>query len=219
MKLSGWPRGGCSIAARTLCRRPLCLPVLPYWSLLGPENCWDSERDARTYPGGRPVVAHPPCRAWGRLRHLAKPRHDERELAFHALDVVRSEGGVLEHPRASSFWKRGCPSLAGRSDGLVWGLYPRSPPVGMGASCPQADLALCHGCTCSRFAACSHGLGPCGTHGAAGTERTPLPSPSSLWKWRRQRTYPLFQYAIKETNRTPPPCAPILKPSSTKPLA
>jgi len=33
-------------------------------------DVWDAERDARTWPGGNPVVAHPPGRALGRLRHF-----------------------------------------------------------------------------------------------------------------------------------------------------
>lgn len=37
-------------------------------------DCWDMERDARLFPGGNPIVAHPPCRAWGQLSHMAKPR-------------------------------------------------------------------------------------------------------------------------------------------------
>jgi len=67
-------------------------------------ECFDMERDARSYAGQLPVVAHPPCRAWGRLRHMAKPRHDERALALHAVGVVRKLGGVLEHPAASTLW-------------------------------------------------------------------------------------------------------------------
>lgn len=67
-------------------------------------DVWDAERDARRWPGGVPLVAHPPCRAWGRLRQFAKPRDDERALAVLAVAQVRSWGGVLEHPAASSLW-------------------------------------------------------------------------------------------------------------------
>ena len=64
-------------------------------------DVWDAERDARRWPGGCPVVAHPPCRAWGVLAHLARPEADERALALFALDALRRNGGVLEHPRKS----------------------------------------------------------------------------------------------------------------------
>lgn len=67
-------------------------------------DVFDLERDARTYVGTAPVVAHPPCRGWGRLRHLAKVRPDEKDLALFAVDQVRRCGGVLEHPWASSLW-------------------------------------------------------------------------------------------------------------------
>lgn len=67
-------------------------------------DVYDVARDARTFRGGCPVVAHPPCRAWGRLRHFAKPRIDERELAIWAIRKVRECGGVLEHPAASRLW-------------------------------------------------------------------------------------------------------------------
>lgn len=67
-------------------------------------DVWDADRDARTWPGGNPVVAHPPCRAWGRLRHFAKPRPDEKALALFAVDQVRKWGGVLEHPAGSTLW-------------------------------------------------------------------------------------------------------------------
>lgn len=67
-------------------------------------DVWDAQRDARRWQGGAPVVAHPPCRAWGRLRALAKPRHDEKDLAIFAVDQVRKHGGVLEHPAHSTLW-------------------------------------------------------------------------------------------------------------------
>lgn len=67
-------------------------------------DVWDAERDARRWPGGAPVIAHPPCRAWGRLRHFAKPRDDEKALALYAVCQVRLNGGVLEHPLASTLW-------------------------------------------------------------------------------------------------------------------
>lgn len=67
-------------------------------------DVWDAERDARLWPGGSPVVAHPPCRAWGRLRHFAKPRDDEKGLALFAVAQVRKWGGVLEHPASSTLW-------------------------------------------------------------------------------------------------------------------
>lgn len=65
---------------------------------------FDAERDARTYDGPWPVVAHPPCRAWGMLRNLANPRPDERNLARLAVALVREFGGVLEHPAGSTLW-------------------------------------------------------------------------------------------------------------------
>lgn len=69
-------------------------------------NCdvWDIERDARKWPGNAPVVAHPPCRAWGRLRQFANPRPDEKSLALFAIDQIRKFGGVLEHPAGSTLW-------------------------------------------------------------------------------------------------------------------
>ena len=67
-------------------------------------DVWDIERDARRWGGGCPVVAHPPCRAWGRLRHFARPRDGERALAIWAAHQVQMWGGVLEHPAGSLLW-------------------------------------------------------------------------------------------------------------------
>lgn len=68
-------------------------------------DCWDIKRDARNWPGGNPIIAHPPCRAWGQLSHMASPREGEKELAIWSIEQIRKHGGVLEHPRASKLWK------------------------------------------------------------------------------------------------------------------
>lgn len=67
-------------------------------------DVYDIDRDARTWPGGSPVIAHPPCRAWGSLRHFAKPRIDEKALSPWAVEQVQHWGGVLEHPLNSSLF-------------------------------------------------------------------------------------------------------------------
>ncbi|WP_213629139.1 hypothetical protein [Pseudomonas sp. Pc102] len=67
-------------------------------------DVYDIDRDARTWCGGSPVVAHPPCRTWGRLRQFAKGRPDEKALGPWAVEQVRMWGGVLEHPAESSLF-------------------------------------------------------------------------------------------------------------------
>lgn len=79
-------------------------------------DVWDVERDARKWPGGAPLVAHPPCRAWGSFSHRAKPRPDEKQLALWAVDQVRTYGGVLEHPAFSKLWKEKPLPLPGEID-------------------------------------------------------------------------------------------------------
>lgn len=82
-------------------------------------DVWDIERNALTWPGGAPVVAHPPCRAWGRLRTFAKPRPGEKELALWSVDQIRMYGGVLEHPAGSLLWKEKPLPEPGQTD--AWG--------------------------------------------------------------------------------------------------
>ena len=68
-------------------------------------DVYDILRDARSYKGTHCVIAHPPCRAWGRLSHMAKPRPDEKELALFSVELVRNNGGIVEHPYGSRLWK------------------------------------------------------------------------------------------------------------------
>ncbi|WP_235430292.1 hypothetical protein [Xanthomonas sp. MUS 060] len=81
-------------------------------------DVYDKERDARTFAGAMPVVAHPPCRAWGSLRGLAKPLPGEKDLAPWAVEQVQRWGGVLEHPRMSRLWPHAGLPGAGRRDSI-----------------------------------------------------------------------------------------------------
>lgn len=67
-------------------------------------DCWDAERDAMKWPGGCPVVAHPPCRLWGSLKHMSTAPKTEKHLARFAVKAIRANGGCLEHPAKSGLW-------------------------------------------------------------------------------------------------------------------
>lgn len=86
-------------------------------------DVWDKDRDATLYAGDLPVVVHPPCRAWGQLRKLANPAPGEKELALFAVEKVRSNGGVLEHPKNSTLWPvAGLPEPGERDEFGGWTL-------------------------------------------------------------------------------------------------
>lgn len=68
-------------------------------------EAFDEERDARTFPGGMPVVAHQPCEQWGQLAHQAHVDPESKALAPWAVEQVRTWGGVLEHPNRSKLWE------------------------------------------------------------------------------------------------------------------
>lgn len=65
---------------------------------------YNAERDARTWPGGTPIVAHPPCAQWGRMYHMATANEEEKALGPLAVRLVRANGGVIEHPAGSKLW-------------------------------------------------------------------------------------------------------------------
>ena len=65
-------------------------------------DCWDEERDARTYQEGDKVICHPPCAPWG---NFAWNSNQDKTLAIHGYEVITRNGGILEHPRYSKLWK------------------------------------------------------------------------------------------------------------------
>jgi|HubBroStandDraft_2_1064218.scaffolds.fasta_scaffold58744_2 hypothetical protein len=67
-------------------------------------ECWDEDRDSYTYDHVMPVVAHPPCRLWGKLSHMSTADPIERLTGLHAIGVMMRCGGVIEHPASSRIW-------------------------------------------------------------------------------------------------------------------
>lgn len=84
-----------------------------YFGMAGVDP-WDEVRDARTYPGPFPVVAHPPCQRWGKLwagqplwikrTGERKRKGDDGGCFASALAAARKWGGVIEHPWGSHAW-------------------------------------------------------------------------------------------------------------------
>ena len=71
---------------------------------------WDIERNAMNYSGSLPVIAHPPCKRWGRYWSggpsvkIKKHKGDDSGMFAKSLWAVRTFGGVIEHPEASHAW-------------------------------------------------------------------------------------------------------------------
>lgn len=88
-------------------------------------DVWDITRDARTYAGPHPVVAHPPCQRWGRYwsggpsARVRRVLGDDDGCFAAALAAVRRWGGVLEHPEASHAWAHFGLARPPRSGGWV----------------------------------------------------------------------------------------------------
>lgn len=68
---------------------------------------FDKCRNAFSFTGDYPVIAHPPCRLWGKLKGLANPDDPflEKELGRFCVRKVIENGGVLEHPFDSGLFK------------------------------------------------------------------------------------------------------------------
>jgi len=101
----------------------------PYADLAA--EVYDAERDARTYTGDLPVVAHPPCGPWGKLSWSC--RHQNPDAGPHAVAEVRRCGGILEHPVGSRLFEH-CGILVGD---WSWPWRPTDPWGGYTIRIPQ----------------------------------------------------------------------------------
>jgi hypothetical protein len=83
----------------------LCAARNSIYKTMPDVEVYDIDRDVRSFAGGMPVIAHPPCRAWSAYcRHQAKPLPGEKELAPLCVEWLRQCGGVLEHPAHSRLY-------------------------------------------------------------------------------------------------------------------
>ena len=144
-------------------------------------DVWDIERDARKFTGGMPIVAHPPCRAWGGLSHMAKPRPDEKDLARIAVRMIRENGGVLEHPWRSKLWPDQQLPEPGRRD--EWGGFTIAvPQFWFGHRANKATRLYVCGCEPKEIPPIQFTLGeaPC----VVTTCKNKRDTPASEWKER-----------------------------------
>lgn len=100
----------------------LCADSRSTYQTISGVEVYDKQRDAWTFDGGTPIVAHPPCRAWSAYcGHQAKPEPGEKELAMQCVEWLRQCGGVLEQPAHSRLFAATRMPLPG--DGAVDGMF------------------------------------------------------------------------------------------------
>lgn len=79
-------------------------------------DCYDEQRNALNYTGLKPVIAHPPCRLWSKLRSFSNAPIAEKSLAVWSVKLVRKVGGIVEHPYDSQLWKEINSPVVGKFD-------------------------------------------------------------------------------------------------------
>lgn len=94
----------------------LCAATNSIYKTLPGLEVYDIKRDARTFQGGMPVVAHPPCRGWSAYcSHQAHATEEEKQLGVWCAEQVRQWGGVLEQPAHSRLFQAAGLPLPGQS--------------------------------------------------------------------------------------------------------
>lgn len=83
----------------------LCIQENSNYKKIPGLDLWDIKRNAYNYNGNNIVIAHPPCQQWSKLKSFAKENQLEKDLAIFCLEKVNQNGGILEHPNGSSFFK------------------------------------------------------------------------------------------------------------------
>lgn len=85
-----------------------CAKHSVYKSIPG-ADCFDKDRNAASFDGQNPVVAHPPCRLFGQLSQFVTLSEcdacAEILLGVRCARFTQKNGGVLEQPANSSLFR------------------------------------------------------------------------------------------------------------------
>lgn len=68
-------------------------------------DLWTEERNAYLFNGNNPIIAHPPCAQWSKMRAFSRPDKVAKNLALFCWEYVNQNGGCLEHPQGSALFK------------------------------------------------------------------------------------------------------------------
>lgn len=83
----------------------LCCSITSVYKEIYGLDFYDINRCYSSFGGVNPVVCHPPCRSWSRfLSHQAKPLPGEKLIGPNCVDLLKTNGGVLEHPAHSNLF-------------------------------------------------------------------------------------------------------------------
>ncbi|EIP99365.1 hypothetical protein OpiT1DRAFT_03879 [Opitutaceae bacterium TAV1] len=116
-------RGRCALASGSPPVAVLCCARRTQYRYMPGVECYDIDRDVRTFAGGMPVVVHPPCRSWSAFTaHQAKPLPGEKDLGPLCVEWLRKCGGVLEHPAHSRLFSHCGLPLPGESRAGLWSI-------------------------------------------------------------------------------------------------
>jgi hypothetical protein len=83
----------------------LCVCKNSNYELFPYLDLWNAERNVYLFNSGNPVIAHPPCAQWGKLKYFAKENQLEKKLAIWCFELVLMNGGIFEHPEGSTIFK------------------------------------------------------------------------------------------------------------------
>ena len=92
------------------------------YGVTGQFDVYDLSRNALSYNDDIPVIAHPPCRLFSKLKAFSTAPACEKFLGIWSISLVRNIGGIVEHPLHSDLFKImqcGVPGIPDRFGGFV----------------------------------------------------------------------------------------------------